>query len=52
MVDLNMHPINRPQLFLEKAREKFDANLKLVDPAAVKTLQSLLIALVEWTRRF
>jgi len=52
LVDLNMHPVNRPQLFLERAREKFDADLKLVDPASVKTLQSLLTALVEWTRRF
>ena len=52
MVDLNMHPVNRPQLFLERAREKFDPDLKLADPASVKTLQSLLTALVEWTRRF
>jgi len=52
MVDLNMHPINQPQMLLAKAGEKFDANLKLVDSASVKTLQSLLAALVEWTRRF
>jgi chromate reductase len=52
MVDLNMHPINQPQLLLAKAGEKFDADLKLVDSASVKTLQSLLAALVEWTRRF
>jgi chromate reductase, NAD(P)H dehydrogenase (quinone) len=51
LVDLNMHPLNRPQLLLERAREKFDADLKLADPAAVKTLQSLLAALAEWTRR-
>ncbi len=51
MVDLNMYPINQPQLLLAKASEKFDANLKLVDSASVKTLQSLLAALVEWTRR-
>ena len=52
MVDLNMYPINQPQLLLAKAEEKFDANLKLVDPVSLKTLQSLLAALVEWTRRF
>ena len=52
MVDLNMHPINQPQLLLARAGEKFDANLKLVDSASLKTLQSLLDALVEWTRRF
>ena len=52
MVDLNMHPINQPQLLLARAGEKFDANLKLVDSASLTTLQSLLDALVEWTRRF
>jgi chromate reductase len=52
MVDLNMYPINQPQLLLAKAGEKFDANLKLVDSVSLKTLQSLLAALVEWTRRF
>jgi len=51
MVDLNMHPINQPQLLLAKASEKFDANLKLVDAASLKTLQGLLAELVEWTRR-
>jgi chromate reductase, NAD(P)H dehydrogenase (quinone) len=52
LVDLNMHPLNRPQLFLERAREKFDTDLKLTDLASVKALQSLLAALVEWTRKF
>jgi len=52
MVDLNMHPINRPQLLLAKAGEKFDVGHKLVDSGSVKTLQSLLATLVEWTRRF
>jgi hypothetical protein len=51
MVDLNMHPINQPQLLLAKAGEKFDAHLRLVDPASLKTLQSLIAALVEWTWR-
>jgi chromate reductase len=51
MVDLNMHPINQPQLLLAKAGEKFDANLRLVDSASLKTLQSLIAALVEWTWR-
>jgi chromate reductase, NAD(P)H dehydrogenase (quinone) len=51
MVDLNMYPINRPQLLLDRAREKFDSNLKLVDAGSLKTLQSLLVALVEWIRK-
>ena len=49
MVDLNMYPINQPQLLLAKAGEKFDANLKLVDTVSLKTLQGLLAALEEWT---
>ncbi len=52
MVDLDVHPINRPQLLLARAGEKFDANLKLVDAVSRETLQNLLAALVEWTRRF
>ncbi len=52
MVDLNMYPINQPQLLLARAGEKFDASLKLVDSASRETLQNLLAALVEWTGRF
>src|SRR3989475_8226873 len=49
LVDLNMYPINQPQLLLATAAEKFDMNLKLEDDRSLRTLQELLAALVEWT---
>lgn len=51
MVDLNMHPINRPLLLVANADEKFDANMKLTDPQIRETLRNLLIRLEEWTSR-
>ncbi len=51
MVDLNMHPINRPQLLLARAEEKFDGNLRLTDERSRELLRDLLAALVEWAQR-
>jgi len=51
MIDLNMHPINRPLLLVANADEKFDANLKLTDPQIRETLHTMLQRLAEWTRR-
>src|SRR6266540_1650010 len=51
MVDLNMHPINRPQLLVANEDGKFDANMKLTDLQIRETLRNLLIQLAEWTRR-
>ncbi len=51
MVDLNMHPINKPQMLLARAQEKFDANLKLTSAEYRTILRDLLAGLVEWTRR-
>jgi len=51
MVDLNMHPINRPQLLVANEDEKFDANMKLTDLQIRETLRNLLIQLADWTRR-
>jgi len=52
MVDLNMYPINQPELYVARAQEKFDENLKLTDEESRETLRSLLARLVEWTRKF
>ena len=49
MVDLNMHPINRPLLLVANEDEKFDANMKLVDQQVRETLRNLISQLVEWT---
>ncbi len=51
MVDLNMHPINQPQLLVARAEEKFDGDLGLADKRSRELLRNLLAALVEWARR-
>jgi len=50
-VDLNMYPINSPQLLLARAQEHFDANLKLTNSQFRGILRELLTSLAEWTRR-
>ena len=40
MVDLNMLPINRPQLIVANGEEKFDAKMKLTDPQIRETLRN------------
>ncbi len=49
MVDLNMHPINQPQLLVARAQGKFDEDLKLTDGRSREILRDLIVALVEWT---
>jgi chromate reductase, NAD(P)H dehydrogenase (quinone) len=51
MVDLNMHPVNRPLLLVANAQDKFDVNLQLTDQETRETLRNLLASLVEWTRQ-
>ena len=51
MVDLNMYPINKPQLLVARAQEHFDANLKLTNTEFREILRALLISLTEWTLR-
>lgn len=52
LVDLNVYPINTPQLLVARAQEKFDANSKLSDETSRRMLQDLLVALVEWAQKF
>jgi hypothetical protein len=51
MVDLNMHPINTPQVYVARAQDAFDSDLKLVDEKHRKNLARLLQALVDWAGR-
>jgi len=51
MVDIDMYPINTPQLLVGDSETKFDKNLKLTDEQARKILRDLLVSLVDWTRR-
>jgi chromate reductase len=51
MVDIDMYPINTPQLLVGDAETKFDKNLTLTDEQTRKILRDLLVGLVDWTRR-
>jgi len=49
MADLDMHPINRPQLLLANAQDKFDESLNLTDERTQETIRQILVALAKWT---
>jgi len=51
MVYLNVLLMNRPELMIPMAHEKFDATGHLTDEAVRKQLTDLVAALVIWTRR-
>lgn len=48
LVDLNMHPINKPQLMIARAQEAFDVNLQLKDEKTKATLKAVVEALIAW----
>ncbi len=50
-VFLNMHPVNRPEVFITFAPQKFDDKGKLLDEKAKELIRELLGNLVAWTRR-
>ena len=47
----NMHAVNRPEVLVSRAQEKFDENLRLIDPDARAFLRQLLENLYTWTLR-
>jgi chromate reductase len=47
----NMFPVNKPEVLVMRAREKFDASGRLIDETARGFLRDLLTALVDWTQR-
>jgi len=51
LVDLDMYPINQPQLLVANADEKFDDNLRLTDQRSRQVLREMLVALAQWGRR-
>lgn len=51
LVHLNVLLLNRPELMIPLASEKFDAAGQLTDPTVRKQLSDLVAALVTWTRR-
>lgn len=50
-VDLNMHPINRPKVYVGNAHQKMDANGELKDEKTREQIRKLLEGLVSWTAR-
>jgi len=50
MVFLNMFPINRPEVIVGMASQKFDANGRLTDQHAIRFIHDHLVELVRYSR--
>ena len=50
MVFLDMHPLNKPEVLIFQAQNKFDANGRLTDDVARGLISDLMKALVGWAR--
>jgi chromate reductase, NAD(P)H dehydrogenase (quinone) len=46
----NMHVLNRPEVLISRAWEKFDANGNLIDETSRQAVRALLESLSKWTR--
>lgn len=51
MVFLNMFPINKPEVMIGNAGDKFDADGNLTDEATSKFISQMLAALIAWTKK-
>ena len=49
-VFLNMYPLNKPEVFVARAHERFDGEGNLVDDKVRGYVAQLLTALADWTR--
>jgi chromate reductase len=47
----NMLVLNKPQVLVARAREKFDQHGRLTDEASIRFVREELEALLEWTLR-
>jgi len=50
-VFLNMFPVNKPEVFIAQAQNKFDAQGRLTDEPTRKFIAELMAALAAWTKR-
>lgn len=48
---LDMHVLNKPEVLIASAKEKFDAEGRLSDEPMRQKIREILIALRDWTRR-
>ncbi|MBI4286890.1 MAG: NAD(P)H-dependent oxidoreductase [Chloroflexi bacterium] len=51
LVFLDMHPLNKPEVFVANASQRIDEKGRLTDEETRKRVAQLLQALVVWTRR-
>jgi len=51
MVPINVHVLNRPEMMVPNAKEKFDENGNLTDEYTKEKIKELLEALVKWTEK-
>jgi chromate reductase len=51
MVTLNAHVLNKPEVMVASAQEKFDAQGVLTDAKTSEKVKEHLAALVEWAKR-
>lgn len=49
-VFINMHPLNKPEVMIANASQRFDANGNLTDEETKAHIQKLLVALVAWAK--
>jgi len=47
----NMFPLNKPEVLVMRARDKFDADGRLVDETGRGLVRDILLALANWVRR-
>src|SRR5919109_5504728 len=50
-VFLEMYPLNQPEVLINHANQKFDAQGNLTDEGTRNRIREMLLALVEWTNR-
>ena len=50
-VFLDMHPLNKPEVMISNAAQRFDERGELTDETSTKLVRQLLEALAAWTRR-
>ena len=50
-VFLDMYPLNRPEVLVAGAAQKFDAEGNLTDEKTLEMVGRLVVALADWTRR-
>ena len=50
-IDLNMHPLNLPDVMIPDAANRFDNQGNLKDETAKQLIRQLLERLIAWTKR-